>query len=156
MHGDKRGLRILVVDDNYDGATMLSALLELMGHRTSTAYNGLEAVQEATRERYDVVLLDLGMPIMDGFRAAAELQQLRPAPVLIACSGWYDAECRRRTTEIGFSAHLRKPISFESLEAALGLAYSGWNEAGTGDADSDWRRSRSGELQSVAHPNELG
>lgn len=119
MHGDKRGLRILVVDDNYDGATMLSALLELMGHRTGTAYNGLEAVREATREPYDVVLLDLGMPIMDGLRAAAELQQLRPAPVLIACSGWYDAECRQRTTELGFSAHLRKPISPQALEGAL-------------------------------------
>jgi CheY-like chemotaxis protein len=152
MHEKKRGLRILVVDDNYDGATMLSALLELMGHRTSTAYNGLEAVQEATRERYDVVLLDLGMPIMDGFQAAALLGQLQPAPMLIACSGWYDAESRRRTTDLGFSAHLRKPVGFEALEAALGLASCRPDD----ETDSAWPRSRDGEMQGVAHPHELG
>jgi CheY-like chemotaxis protein len=152
MHEHKRGLRILVVDDNYDGATMLSALLELMGHRTSTAYNGLEAVQEATRERYDVVLLDLGMPIMDGFQAAALLGQLQPAPMLIACSGWYDSESRRRTSDLGFAAHLRKPVGFEALEAVLDLASSRQVE----EPQSSWGRSHHGEIQGVSHPHELG
>ena len=86
MHGNKKDLRILVVNNNDDGATMLSALPEIMGHRTSTAYNGLEAVEQAGRKHYDVVLLDLDMPIMGGFRAAAELQRLRPSPILIARS----------------------------------------------------------------------
>ena len=113
------GLRILVVDDNYDGASSMSMLLELEGHRTGTAHNGLEAVQEATRVRYDVVLLDLGMPIMDGFEAAALLRQLWPAPALIACSAWDDAETRRRTADLGFSMHLRKPVSVQVLKAAL-------------------------------------
>jgi CheY-like chemotaxis protein len=152
MHEPKRGLRILVVDDNYDGATMLSALLELMGHRTSTVYNGLEAVHAANRDRYDVVLLDLGMPNMDGFEAAAILSQLRPAPMLIACSGWYDCESRKRTTELGFAAHLRKPVGFEALEAALELASFRPDD----EASSVWGRGHDGDLQGVAHPNELG
>jgi CheY-like chemotaxis protein len=113
------GLRILVVDDNHDGASSMSMLLELEGHRTGTAHNGLEAVREATRVRYDAVLLDLGMPVMDGFEAAAVLRQLWPAPALIACSAWDDAETRRRTADLGFSMHLRKPVSVQVLKAAL-------------------------------------
>lgn len=122
MHEDDvqfRGLRILVVDDNHDGAFTLSALLEFAGHQTSTAHNGLEAIQAAVRTRFDAVLLDLGMPIMDGFEAAAVLRHLRPAPVLIACSAWDDAETRQRTADLGFSMHLRKPVPFETLKAAL-------------------------------------
>jgi CheY-like chemotaxis protein len=113
------GLRILVVDDNHDGASSMSMLLELEGHRTGTAHNGLEAVREATRARYDAVLLDLSMPVMDGFEAAAVLRQLWPAPALIACSAWDDAETRRRTADLGFSTHLRKPVSVQVLKAAL-------------------------------------
>jgi CheY-like chemotaxis protein len=125
MHEDgpaPMNLRILVVDDNYDAAITLSALLELDGHETGTAHNGLDAVEAATRVRYDAVLLDLGMPVMDGFQAAALLGQLRPAPTLIAYSAWDDAETRRRTAELGFSAHLSKPAPLEVLRAALRLA----------------------------------
>jgi CheY-like chemotaxis protein len=115
----QRGLRILVVDDNHDAASSMSMLLELDGHRTGTVHNGLEAVREATRVRYDAVLLDLGMPVMDGFQAAAVLRQLWPAPALIACSAWDDAETRRRTADLGFSMHLRKPVCIEVLKATL-------------------------------------
>jgi CheY-like chemotaxis protein len=124
MHRDdpgQRNLHILIVDDNYDAAATLSTLLELKGHRTRTAHNGLDAVHAARRVRFDAVLLDLLMPIMDGFEAAAALAQLRPAPLLIACSACDDPDARRRTTELGFAAHLRKPVVFEGLEAALGL-----------------------------------
>lgn len=115
-------LRILIVDDNHDGAMMLSTLLELEGHQTGTAHNGLDAVRAAARAHYDAVLLDLDMPIMDGFEAAAVLGQLRPAPVLIACSAWDDAQTRRRTTDMGFAAHLCKPVPLKALEAALSFA----------------------------------
>jgi CheY-like chemotaxis protein len=114
-----RGLRILVVDDNHDAASSMSMLLELEGHRTGTVHNGMEAVREASRVRYDAILLDLGMPVMDGFEAAAVLGQLSPAPALIACSAWDDAATRRRTAELGFSMHLRKPVCFHLLNAAL-------------------------------------
>jgi len=124
MHDEphQKHLRILVVDDNHDGAMSLSTLLELKGYQTSTAHNGLDAVRAAARAHYDAVLLDLGMPIMDGFEAAAVLGQLRPAPVLIACSAWDDAQTRRRTADLGFAAHLCKPVPLEALEAALSLA----------------------------------
>jgi CheY-like chemotaxis protein len=120
-----RSLRILVVDDNPDTAATLSALLEFSGHRTALAYNGLDAVSAATRMRYDAVVLDLGMPIMDGFEAAAALRQLNPAPILVACSAWDDAETRKRTTELGFVAHLRKPFPLAALEDALRRAIEG-------------------------------
>ena len=142
-------LRILVVDDNHDAAFTLSTLLGLKGHQTSTAHNGLDAVRAATRVRYDAVVLDLGMPVMDGFEAAAVLRQLRPAPILIAYSAWDDAETRRRTADLGFSAHLRKPVQLHVLEAALGLAREAISISGC-------RRSHSGETQDVAHPHELG
>jgi CheY-like chemotaxis protein len=137
----RRRLRILVVDDNRDAADMLSALLELNGHQTATAHNGLDAVAEANRERYDAVVLDLSMPHMDGFEAAALLQQLEPAPLLIACTAQDDAESRRRTADLGFSAHLIKPVPIDVMEAAL---------------ISSRRPSQSGLTQQVAHPNELG
>ena len=139
-------LRILVVDDNHDAAFTLSTLLGLKGHQTSTAHNGLDAVRAATRVRYDAVVLDLGMPVMDGFQAAAFLRELRPAPILIAYSAWDDAETRRRTADLGFSAHLRKPVQLDVLEAALGLAR---------EAVSGCRRSHGSETQDVAHPHEL-
>lgn len=116
---DAKGLRILVADDNQDAAITLSVLLELAGHRTSTAYNGLDAVEAALQVHFDVVLLDLGMPVMDGFEAATVLGNLRPATKLIACSAWDDAETRRRTADLGFSAHLCKPVPLEVLKAAL-------------------------------------
>lgn len=119
---EQRDMRILIVDDNRDAADTLSTLLELKGHQTSTAHNGLDAILVATRVRFDAVLLDLGMPVMDGFQAAAVLGQLQPAPILIACSAWDDAETRRRTAGLGFAAHLTKPVPLDVLEAALGLA----------------------------------
>ena len=120
----QRGLRILVVDDNRDAATMMSMLLELRGHQTELAHNGLDAVRAAMRACYDVVLLDLGMPVMDGFQAAAILNELEPAPKLIACSAWDDPETVRRTAELGFTAHFTKPVPFDDLEAALGVSGS--------------------------------
>jgi CheY-like chemotaxis protein len=156
MHeGDPKlgDLRILVVDDFYDAAISLAALLELKGYHTGLAHNGLEAVQAATRVRYDVVLLDLGMPVMDGFEAAALLRQLRPAPKLIACSAWGDAETRRRTAARGFFTHLTKPVPLDVLETALWLAHE---ELAREEAHSRDMRRRHDETQEVAHPHEPG
>jgi CheY-like chemotaxis protein len=122
MHDDdqrQRSLRILVVDDNEDAANSMSTLLEFDGHRTSTAHNGMEALGKVRRVRYDAVLLDLNMPFMDGYQAAAALIKLCPAPALIACSALDDAETRRRTADLGFSKHLRKPVPLQELRAVL-------------------------------------
>lgn len=111
--------RILVVDDNEDAAATLSVLLQMMGYLAHTAHNGREAVRAAKQDRYDLILLDLNMPVMDGFQAAIELAKLRPAPRLIACSAQDDLDTRRRTSELGFCAHLTKPVEFQLLEDTL-------------------------------------
>jgi CheY-like chemotaxis protein len=112
---EQNPFRILVVDDNVDAAVTLSTLLELEGYQISTAFNGQEAVTAATQDCYHVVLLDLNMPVMDGFEAARALRKLQPAPKLIACSACDDMEARRRTSQLGFSAHLTKPIPVDFL-----------------------------------------
>ena len=79
-HPDQRDLRILVVDDNHDAAFTLSALLQLKGHQTSTAHDGVDAVRAATRVRYDAVVLDLACPSWMGSRRLLSLANysLRP------------------------------------------------------------------------------
>lgn len=112
-------LRILVVDDNEDAAVTMSLLLEMKGYLTGTVHNGREAVTAAMQDRFDAVLLDLNMPVMDGFEAAGELGRLRPPPRLIACSARDDIDTRKRTSELGFCAHLTKPVPLELLEVTL-------------------------------------
>jgi len=146
-HGPgKMHLRILVVDDNHDAAISLSMLLQLEGYQTGTAHDGLAAVREATRVRYDAVLLDLGLPVMNGFEAAAALRQLQPTPVLIACTAWGDAETRKRTADSGFSAHLIKPVPLGVLKAVLGPALHAGSACG---------RPGGGEAQDVTHPHQI-
>jgi CheY-like chemotaxis protein len=148
-------LRILVVDDNRDAAVSLSTLLQLKGHRTGTAHDGLEAVRAASREPYDVVLLDLGMPVMDGFEAAAVLKQFRSAPILVACSAWDDPRTRARTAEIGFAAHLTKPVPLDALDALLEATRRTRSRHRAGDCASRPHGSAGGEVQQVPHPHEL-
>jgi CheY-like chemotaxis protein len=146
-------LRILVVDDNRDAAVSLSTLLQLKGHRTGTAHDGLQAVQAASREPYDVVLMDLGMPVMDGFEAAGILKQFRSAPILIACSAWDDPRTRARTAEIGFAAHLTKPVPLDVLDTLLEATRR--TRARHRPADCGSRPHGSAEVQQVPHPHEL-
>jgi len=114
-------LRVLVADDLRDSADSLGLLIELMGHRVEVAYDGEAALHAAERLRPDVVLLDLGMPKLDGFEVCRGIRGLPwGAPVcLIAQSGWGQEEDRRRTAEAGFDHHVVKPIDPEALEALL-------------------------------------
>ena len=104
--------RILVVDDNRDAATSLAELLQLSGHETHIAYDGLEAVQMAQNLRPDVVLLDIGLPKLNGFEAAQKIRQQTWGKdmVLVALTGWGQDEDRRKSSEAGFNAHLVKPV----------------------------------------------
>jgi len=115
----ENGRHVLVVDDNPDAADSAAVLLELMGHRVEVAYDGESALEAARQTRFDAVLLDLAMPIMDGFEAADQLRRLQPAPVLVACSAWDDASTRRRAHAAGFSAHFAKPVAGKELHAYL-------------------------------------
>jgi PAS domain S-box-containing protein len=117
--GPKR--RILVVDDNRDTADSLAMMLSLAGHETRTAYDGLEAVQAAAAFRPVVVLLDIGLPRMNGYEAARHIRQ-QPwgkGMVLIALTGWGQEEDRRRALEAGFDQHVTKPVMAAALEELL-------------------------------------
>jgi signal transduction histidine kinase/CheY-like chemotaxis protein len=111
------GHRILIVDDNEDAAEMLAELLELTGNDLRKARDGVEAVEVASAFRPDVVLLDIGLPKMNGYEVA---QKIREQPwgrdmVLVALTGWGQEEDRRRSREAGFDHHLVKPVEPEAL-----------------------------------------
>ncbi len=115
-----RALRVLVVDDNRDAATCLAWLLQFWGHTVCVASDGPMALEAARCSRPDVVLLDLGLPGMDGYQVA---QRLRGAdgrgPVLWALTGHGLEEDRRRSQAAGFERHLLKPVDPEVLEMLL-------------------------------------
>ena len=113
--------RILVVDDNRDSAESLAELLELIGNRTHAAYDGLEAVEAAEAFRPDVVLLDIGLPKLNGYEAARKIRE-RPwgkNVVLVALTGWGQEEDRQKSREAGFDAHMVKPVDFAALKKLL-------------------------------------
>jgi CheY-like chemotaxis protein len=115
-------LSILVVDDNREAATSLSMLLSLSGHETDVRHDGRSAL-EAVRARVpDVVLLDLGLPDIDGYevcRAVCRDVARSARPSLVALSGRGDDEARRRSREAGFEAHLLKPVELKELQSIL-------------------------------------
>lgn len=116
-----RSLHILVVDDNRDTAISMGMLLQLMGHEIRAAHDGLEAVHVAERFRPDVVLLDIGLPLADGYRTA---EMIRGQPwgkemVLIAVTGWGREADMRRTAAAGFNHHLVKPVDPAALTQLL-------------------------------------
>ena len=113
--------RILVVDDNEDGADLLSELLATYGHEVVTAYDGPSALRLAEQFRPEVAILDLGLPVMDGFELAEKLRAAGPLR-LIAVTGYGRDSDRERTVQAGFDAHLAKPVSLEALLPLLELA----------------------------------
>jgi PAS domain S-box-containing protein len=120
--GDSRSsLRILVVDDNRDGADSLSMMLEMMGNETRTAYDGEEAVAAAADFRPHVILLDIGLPKLTGYEAC---RQIREHPggreiVIIAQTGWGQEDDRQRTHEAGIDHHMVKPVDPQALMKML-------------------------------------
>jgi CheY-like chemotaxis protein len=112
---------ILVVDDNVDTARGLARLLELMGHDIRTAYDGLEAVAVALTFRPQYVLLDIGLPGLDGYEVAKRLRgEGFHNAIIIAITGRGQPEDLRRSREAGFNHHLVKPIEYNALVALIG------------------------------------
>jgi CheY-like chemotaxis protein len=110
-------VRVLIVDDNVDGAVTLSLLLQLGGHTTMLAHHGVEALKLLPELKPDVVLLDLGLPDMDGYEVARAIRRLPVRqPLLVAVTGWGSAEDRLRTKEAGFDEHLTKPVDISTIE----------------------------------------
>lgn len=114
-------LRVLVVDDNEDAAEMLVEALGMLGYGTRAAHDGPEALRIAPEFAPDVALLDLGLPVMDGYELA---RRLRSAPGgdrlrLIAVTGYGQEADRRRAVEAGFDAHLVKPVDIDAIADLL-------------------------------------
>lgn len=113
--------RVLVVDDNEDAAQMLAMLLELWGHDVRMAHDGIDAVEEAEKFLPQLVLLDIGLPRLNGvdacrrIRAASWSQDM----VIVALSGWGQEGDRQKTKEAGFDDHLIKPVDNQALSSAL-------------------------------------
>ena len=113
-------LSILVVDDNHDAADSLADLLALDGHQTDIAYDGEAALEKFRQTRPQVVLLDLGLPKLNGYDVCRAIRRdERGHPVVIALTGWGQNEDRKRTKEAGFDAHLVKPVDPGMLRAML-------------------------------------
>jgi len=112
---------VLVVDDNLDAAEGLAMLLSLRGHQVATAHDGHQAIEAAREQRPDVVLLDIGLPRLDGFEVARRLRQEHTARpmLLVALTGYGQERDRVRAREAGFDHHLLKPVRLEMLEQLL-------------------------------------
>jgi CheY-like chemotaxis protein len=115
------GSRILVVDDNKDSADSLGMLLRLKANEIRTAYDGIEAVKVAETFRPELVLLDIGLPKLNGYDVARRIRQ-QPwgrDVILVALTGWGQDEDRRRSQEAGFNFHIVKPVELSALEKLL-------------------------------------
>ena len=115
--------RILIADDDDDALVGLSNLLNGMGHEVALAANGAQAVEVAQQFAPEVVILDLGMPLMDGLAAARALRNLaeRPRLLIVALTGWGQPQHREMTQDAGFDVHLVKPVSADQLGFILSM-----------------------------------
>jgi CheY-like chemotaxis protein/anti-sigma regulatory factor (Ser/Thr protein kinase) len=113
--------RILVVDDSEDAASSLAMVLRIMGNEVRTAHDGLEGVEAAAAFRPDVILLDIGMPKLNGYDACRRIreQPWGKGVVIVALTGWGQDEDKRRSQEAGFDSHLVKPVEPAALEKLL-------------------------------------
>ncbi len=115
------GLRLLVVDDNADAADALATLLRLYGHEVCVVYDGASALRQVEATRPELVFLDIGMPVMDGFEVTRRIRSMpgfEKTPIA-ALSGWGQSEDRKRSAEAGCDYHLVKPPDFKEIEALL-------------------------------------
>jgi two-component system, chemotaxis family, CheB/CheR fusion protein len=110
-----------VVDDNRDAAESLAQLLQLSGQETYLAHDGLEAVEAAATFRPDVVLLDIGLPKLNGYDAGRRMRETAWGKdmVMVALTGWGQDEDRQKSAGAGFDAHLVKPVDPETLMTLL-------------------------------------
>ena len=109
--------RVLVVDDNADAAEMLSIMLELHGHKVASALDGVQALEVARQLVPDVVLLDIGMPRLDGFEVCRRLRdtELGRHMYIVALTGWAGENEREAALAAGFDAYLAKPADVDTI-----------------------------------------
>jgi CheY-like chemotaxis protein len=117
--GPDAGLRILVVDDNVDAAESIAEVLELLGNQVRVAHDGLEALRLARESVPDLALLDIGLPVIDGYELAQRLRSEHPSLRLVAVSGYGQDGDRAAALRAGFSRHLVKPVSLQEIESVV-------------------------------------
>ncbi len=126
----RRLARVLVVDDNVSSAQSLAMVLKLDGHDVEVSHDGRQALEAVRRFRPEVVLMDIGLPGMDGYEVARRLRQEqeleRGIALLVAVTGYAEDEARRRSREAGFDHHLVKPVDPDGVLALL--ASLEWSE----------------------------
>lgn len=114
--------RVLVVDDNRDAAASLAMLLSHSGHHTRIAHDGLEALEAAENFRPEAIMLDIGLPKLDGFEVARRIRETDWGKdiLLVALTGWGQEKDRHRSREAGFTRHLVKPVEYATIVELLG------------------------------------
>jgi CheY-like chemotaxis protein len=114
-------LRVLVVDDNVDSAETIGFVLRKMGHQIRTEYDGASAIAAADAFRPDLILLDIGLPGMNGHEVAREIRQTPwgGTTTIIAVSGWGEESDRQESRAAGFDHHVTKPLDFEGVQRLL-------------------------------------
>jgi CheY-like chemotaxis protein len=111
---------VLVIEDNVDARQSLRTLLEHEGHRVDEAADGSSGLARAEASRPDIVLVDIGLPSLDGYEVARRLRATNgAAPILVAITGYGQADDRHRSLEAGFDAHLTKPVAPDHLADVL-------------------------------------
>jgi signal transduction histidine kinase len=115
------GRRILVVDDNRDSVFTMSSLLRIRGNEVRSAYDGLEAIEVAAEFKPEIILMDVGMPKLNGYEATKRIRQTTwgAGIFIVILSGWGQADDLQRSAAVGCSAHLTKPVDFVLLEQLL-------------------------------------
>jgi len=123
---DGRKMKVLVVDDNEDAADSLAALLEIDGFDVRAVYDGAAAVEAVAGSQPDMIIMDLGMPGMDGYETARAIRQHPGAEriLMLALTGWGQSDARRRTLEAGFDHHLVKPVELDQIIRLAGARHN--------------------------------
>jgi CheY-like chemotaxis protein len=113
--------RVLIVDDNEDAANSLAMILKLSGHETDSVYTAADALERVTAFKPDVVLLDIGLPGMDGYEVAQKIRELPGLRDirLVAVTGYGRSDDRLRARDAGFDDHLTKPVEFAVLDRTI-------------------------------------
>ena len=116
------GRRVLIVDDNLDSADSLAMLLNITGNKTFLAHDGVAALEAVEKYRPEVILLDIGLPKLDGHEVCRRVRELPWGKdiVIIALTGWGQEDDRRKSDEAGFNGHLVKPVDYDRLLELLG------------------------------------